>query len=325
MKRPLRRGLVLGAGGILGAAWTVGTLNALEEVVGFDPREVDVLVGTSAGSVLAALLACGVGVATLSNHQLGESAADDVAVEFNYDSDAGGPLPPLPRLGLGSASLLATSARRPWRVTPFAALAAVLPAGRGSLAAIGELVASVAPDGAWPVHPATWIVSMDYDSARRVAFGRPGSPVADLAMAVMASCAIPAWYAPVTIGGRRYVDGGVCSPTSLDLLAGQGLDEVYVLSPMTSFAYDSPSGVGAKLERHLRKLLSTRLAREAAKVRAGGTRVTLLGPGPEDLALIGANLMDPTHRLEVFRTACRTSAAVLASASGGGPDLLAVG
>ena len=73
---------------------------------------------------------------------------------------------------------------------------------------------------------------MDYDTGRRVAFGREGAPVAALDEAVTASCAIPGWYAPVLVDGRRYVDGGTLSTTSADLLAREGLDEVYVLAPM---------------------------------------------------------------------------------------------
>jgi len=58
----MRTGLVLGAGGVLGAAWTIGALAALESERGIDPRDVDVLVGTSAGSVLAGFLGCGIAV-----------------------------------------------------------------------------------------------------------------------------------------------------------------------------------------------------------------------------------------------------------------------
>ena len=56
------RGLVLGAGGVLGAAWTIGALAAVREHLGWEPGTADVLVGTSAGSVLASALACGFGV-----------------------------------------------------------------------------------------------------------------------------------------------------------------------------------------------------------------------------------------------------------------------
>lgn len=309
-------GVVLGAGGVLGAAWTIGALRALEETTGRDPRQAELLIGTSAGSVLAAFLGCGVGTETLANHQSGVPAEGDPDIAYDHDHDSGGALPPLPRLRLGSRNLLMAATRHPRRVTPMAALSAVLPQGRGSLAQVGALVDAVAPPGphAWAPHPRTWVVAMDYATGRRVPFGRPGSPAARLSDAVTASCAIPGWYAPTVIGGRQYVDGGACSPTSLDLARGLDLEVVYVLSPMTSFALDRPAGVGAKLERRLRRMVTRRLVREATKVRATGTRAVLLGPGPEDLAVIGANLMNPRRREQVFQTSLRTSAAALAAA-----------
>ena len=74
-----------------------------------------------------------------------------------------------------------------------------------------------------------------------MAFGRAGRAGGRWPTAVMASCAIPGWYAPVSIDGRRYVDGGAWSSTNVDLLAGLGLDEVYVLAPMASFDLDRPT------------------------------------------------------------------------------------
>lgn len=315
-----RFGVVLGAGGVLGAAWTIGALRALEQTTTLDPRAADVLVGTSAGSILAAFIGCGVGTETLANHQAGapgEGAVDaDRLPDFDYDGDAGGALPPRPRLRLGSTGLLVNATLHPWKVTPMAALSAVLPQGSGSLRPVGDLVDAVAPPGptGWAPHERTWIVAMDYQTGRRVPFGRVGSPTARLSDAVMASCSIPGWYAPIVIAGRRYVDGGACSPTSLDLVASLGLDTVYVLSPMASFDYDEPPGVGARLERHVRRLVTRRLVREASKVRATGTKVVLLGPGAEDLRAIGANLMDPRRRERVFDTSLRTSAVALAGA-----------
>ena len=113
---------------------------------------------------------------------------------------------------------------------------------------------------------------MDYDSGRRVAFGRAGAPAAELAEAVMASCAIPGWYAPVLIGGRRYIDGGTCSSTSVDLLAGRDLDEVYVLAPMATFVHDHPRRVAARLERRLRRQVTRRVLHEAAGRRRRARR-----------------------------------------------------
>ncbi|MCW2679840.1 MAG: hypothetical protein JWM62_1241 [Frankiales bacterium] len=310
-----RTGLVLGAGGVLGAAWTIGALAALQEQRGTEPSDSEVLIGTSAGSVLAAFLGCGVGVGVLLDHQRGIVNAEAPDISYDPDVDGGGALPPLPRPGIGSARGVLSTVRRPWKVTPMGALSAVLPQGRGSLAPIGTLVDAVCPKGAWAGHPQTWVVAMDYDSGRRVAFGRDGAPHSSLRDAVMASCAIPGWYAPVPIGGRRYVDGGACSPTSLDLVLPLELDEVVVLSPMTSLEYDSPTTVAGKLERRFRRIVTKRLLGEAKKVAAAGTKVTLLGPGPEDLAAIGSNLMDPRRRAQVLETSLRTSASALRASS----------
>ncbi|MDQ1747543.1 MAG: hypothetical protein QOD07_1806 [Frankiaceae bacterium] len=311
----LRRGLVLGGGGVLGASWMIGALAALEDTCGWDPREAEVLVGTSAGSVLSGLLGCGVAVDTLVNHQRGIPAPGDPAVDFDPDNASGGPLPPRPKLGIGSTALLAHAVRHPRRLPPLAILSGLAPQGRGQLDAVGALIeagveAAESADG-WAPHPATWIVTMDYDTGRRVPFGRVGAPPARLRDAVMASCAIPGWYAPVTIDGRRYVDGGTCSPTSLDLLAGRGLDEVVVLAPMVSFEFDEPPSLVGRVERRFRRAMTKRVLREAAKVRRHGTAVTILGPGREDLEAIGVNLMDPRRRLRVLDTSLRTSAAAL--------------
>jgi len=156
---------------------------------------------------------------------------------------------------------------------------------------------------------------MDYDTGRRVVFGRPGSPEIDLPDAVRASCAIPGWYESVAVDGHRYVDGGTCSPTSLDLLAGQELDEVYVLAPMISVEYDQPTSVAARLERTFRRRLTRRVWHEAGKVRATGTQVVVLGPGRRDLTAIGANLMDPARREPVLATSLATSTEALRRAT----------
>jgi NTE family protein len=94
-------------------------------------------------------------------------------------------------------------------------------------------------------------------------------------------------------------------------VARLGLDEVVVLSPMTSFGYDRPTTVAGRVERRFRRVVTKRLVGEIKKVAATGTTVTVLGPGAEDLAAIGANLMDPTRRTAVLETSLRTSAAAL--------------
>src|SRR5437016_3545735 len=68
-----------------------------------------------------------------------------------------------------------------------------------------------AVQASWVDHPNYWAVATDYESGHRVAFGQAEAPTAEIADAVAASCAIPGVFRPVEIGGRRYVDGGICS------------------------------------------------------------------------------------------------------------------
>ena len=242
MTRPGRRGLVLGGGGVLGAAWMVGAMSVLEDEIGVDLREFDELVGTSAGSVLCALLGAGVSVSDLRRHQLGEPMTSGPLAGFHWDYEnaTGGDTPQRPRVRIGSGGLLVRNARHLRRLPPTAVLSALLPEGRGRLDSVGALVRHVVPEG-WVDRDGVRVVAMDYESGQRIPFGGPDAPAADLADAVMASCAIPGWYQPVRIDGRRYIDGGAWSATSVDLMVGRELDEVYVVAPMVSFAMDEPT------------------------------------------------------------------------------------
>lgn len=307
---PGRRALVLGAGGVLGAAWTIGALRALEDAEGWDPRNADMLLGTSAGGVLAALLAAGIGTETLMNHQRGVVVPGDPKIEYDHDTAVGGAIPPPPRPRVGSRRLLRRSLRRIHR-NPLPAFYASLPEGRGSLDTLGELVDAAYPDGNWPAATRLWIAAMDYDTGQRMVFGSDGAPGVPVRDAVLASCAVPAWYAPVHIAGHRYIDGGMYSAASLDLLAEQGYDEVVMFAPMAAFRYDRPRSPVRWAERGWRRFVTRRMVREAEQVRRSGTPVTMLAPGPDDLAVIGANLMDPARRTEVLETSLRSTAEVL--------------
>jgi NTE family protein len=322
-----RRGLVLGGGGILGAAWMVGALKAVEDLHGFDPRSSDYIVGTSAGSVLSALLGAGVSVEQLIDHQRGKAITEGPlnGYSWDYEKATGSHRPGLPRLlGPGSGKLIRrtlTGGAR--KMPPTAVLSAFLPAGKGSLQRVGHLVEAFTPFGEWSPHDNVWIVALDYESGRRVAFGHDNAPEVALSDAVMASCAIPGWFRPMEIAGRTYIDGGAWSATSADLLAGLDLDEVYVLAPMLSFAMDQPDTMLGRVERRWRVQVTKRCLHEVDKLRAGGADVTILGPGPEDLEAMGANVMDNSRRLAVLETSLKTSAEALRDPDRVGPDHLA--
>jgi NTE family protein len=183
-------------------------------------------------------------------------------------------------------------------------MAGWLPAGLMSTEPLEEVVGRAVP-GRWVEHPNFWAVACDYGSGRRVPFGRKGAPLARVADAVAASCAIPGFYRPVKIGARRYVDGGVCSPSSVDLLAGRGLDLVICLNPLSG-----PPGTPADPRDWLGALSrganGRRLAHEVRKVRRLGTEVVTLQPTPEDLRAMGRNLMSARRRQQVIETAERT-------------------
>ena len=310
--RPKRRALVFGGGGVLGGTWAVGALSAWSEGTGLDPKDVDVIVGTSAGSVLGALVACGVSTDELITHYRDEHVDTGPLAGYEWDPEraTGGHRPGVPKLrGPGSPSLIRSGLRNIRGLPATALLSAFLPEGGRSLERVGHLIDAVTPFGEWSAHANLWVVAMDYADGHRVVFGRPGAPIAPLASAVMASCAIPGWFQPVEIDGRMYVDGGAVSATSVDVVAHAGLDEVYVIAPMVSFSMDSPSTISARLERQWRRQVTKTCREEMAVVRSTGTTVYSLGPGPEDLEAIGSNLMDASRRRLVLDTSLRTSAA----------------
>lgn len=180
---------------------------------------------------------------------------------------------------------------------------------------IGALIASLGPIEGWPERPDLRLVAVDYDTGDRVVFGDPQAPTTAVGDAVLASCAIPGWFAPVVIAGHRYVDGGTWSATNVDLLLGQGLDEVWVVAPMAARGLDRAGSVPAWMERRYRQVVTGKLLREVRALRAEGTRVQVIAPGPQDLSAMGANMMDPAARLAVLETSLRTSAAVLRPAT----------
>ena len=104
------------------------------------------------------------------------------------------------------------------------------------------------------------------------------------------------------------VDGGVCSTTSADLLADQELDEVTVLMPLGMQVADRSWHPLVRTERWVRRLTTRRTLREVFRLRAAGTRVTVLTPDPEVLAVTGWNVMDHRRRRDVLEASLRTTA-----------------
>jgi NTE family protein len=336
----MRVGLVLGAGGVVGASWLIGALEALEDETGWRAADAEAIVGTSAGAVVGALTAAGMPpeymAAYVAGHEV-DAIADaanragegkeriEQALALARGAERDGARPDgsgyrlaraLPPIGPGSWRLALETLLHPQRHSPVALLCGWLPRGFVRTDPIAELVESFVP-GTWPDHPSYWSVAADYKTGRRVAFGSEDAPPADVSQAVAASCAIPAFYHPVTVDGRRYVDGGICSPSNLDLLCGHDLDLVVCLNPMSSLAQISGGSPGDRIGALMRVFAGRRLGHEARKLRESGTEVLMLQPGADDVKLMGFNMMSGRRRVAVTETAAKTTALALRSLRGG--------
>lgn len=295
-----RRGLVLGCGGTVGGAWTVGALAAVERALAWDPRTAEVIVGTSSGSTIATMLGAGVGVEEMLDAQRDRSTARTSVRRFFTQ-------PPrmLPRLPIGppgSPMLTIAGLRRRSSVT---ALSGLVPNGRTSASFLGDLVDDLVPAGGWVQHPATWIVAVDLLTGTRIPFGSLHAPTASMREAVAASWAVPGWFPAVSINGLHYVDGGVASPASVDLVASLQLDEVVLIAPMASAGAEVGRGVLGRAERLLRAPMSRTLDAEVAKLEGAGTRVIRVQPMSADLDVMGPNFMDPRRRLPALEASLR--------------------
>lgn len=294
----MRVGLVLAAGGSVGVAYNGAVVATLEEVTGWDPRHAELVVGTSAGSITGSVLRAGVPAGDLARISEGEP----LSAEGQRLSLAGRPHRPRPE----PADALAFRPVADWvgvvhaLTHPFshprrAMFVAAMPAGGIPTTAISEGIDAVF-DGQWPDRP-LWICSYDLRAGRRVVFGRPGSPAASVGQAVAASCAIPSYFQPVVIGGRRYVDGGVHSMANLDLAGESELDLVVVVSPMSQAAFR----LGFSPVDLMRGPLRARLSVEMAALKRKGVRVIAVQPGRAVAAAMGPNPMDAARRGAVSR------------------------
>lgn len=280
-----RIGLVLGAGGIVGGAFHDGVLRALTEATGWDPRDAEVIVGTSIGSYAGAMLR--------GSGQTGRRAPNRArrpAAIAGDERARGRYAPAAPGVALRALT-------RPGSVRPGAALSGLLPAGRTSFAGLGAEVDRVHAGG-WPERP-LWLPAVRLRDGQRVVFGTDDAPPASVGDAVAASCAIPGYATPVVIGGERYIDGGAHSTTNADLVAGLGLDLVIVSAPMGQ----ARGAWSASSVLQGRGYMRWRLAAEARAVRRSGAAVIAFSPTPADLQVMGWNAMAAGRRSAVVERA----------------------
>jgi NTE family protein len=300
--------LVLAGGGILGEAWMTGVLAGLEDTTKVDFRTVESFVGTSAGSIVGANLAAG------------RSPRRPGADLVREAEEAGGEPPPDPPRGPAHAAAR-EAARWGWALSaPLAGAATALGAPGGALARSALLARApsagrrldglrghVARSGV-RFDGRLRVCCVDKATGRRVVFGAPGAPPAEVADAVAGSCAIPWVFAPALIGGREYVDGGVWSVTNLDAAPAGRDSDVLCLDPSAGLG----SGAGGPMGL-LRQAFRVAVAVEIQVLRNRGAHVRHVGPDGAAAALMGANLMDPGPAQRVLAAGFRQGRALAAA------------
>lgn len=268
----MKRALVLGGGGAIGIAWETGVLAGLLDE-GVDVSNADLIVGTSAGSVVGTSLAHG------------RDPREWQAQPPRRPTGGDAPRPPHP----SAVELFQT-----WG-------AAEIPDAEDA-ARVGALALKAPPvldeqawlasfeDYGWPGWPAQplLICAVDCESGELRAFAQRDG--VDLLRAVAASCAVPGVFAPVEIAGRRYMDGAGRSWTSADLAIAIEPDVVLTVAPA-----GNPAAQG------LRRNAALQIERERRLIEDAGAR-TMLVTLDDASAVLAANLMDQTNAPRVLKT-----------------------
>ena len=256
--------LVLCGGGVAGISWITGLLAGLADA-GQDVTSADVVIGTSAGANVAAQIGSGLSLAELFARQVDPAlqsrelgAVVDWA-KFTVDIEsytAGASTQAERMIGLGRFALDAGTVPEPERIA---------------------VIESRLPSRDWPVTP-TKLTAVDCVSGELTVFDAASG--VSLVEAVAASSAVPGIWPPVTIEGRRYMDGGMWSADNADL--AEGFARVVVISPL---GLDSPLPTPMPLREVLTGL------------KDGGAAVTLISPDEASVAAIGTNALDPGTRV----------------------------
>lgn len=267
------RALVLGGGGVTGVAWELGLIAGLTEA-GLNLADADLVVGTSAGSVVGADLTSGHDLEDLYQRQLAPPVGEIAA-----------------RMGRGVLARLGwimLTSRNPDRARRRIGRLA-RSAKTESEAARRKVIEARLPTREWPAANLR-VTAVDAQSGEFTVFDAASG--AGLVDAVGASCAVPGVWPPVSIGGRRYVDGGMRSAANADL--ADGYRKVVIIAPIVQ-GFGHMAGP----------------ATQAAALTKAGASVVLIKPDAAAVKAIGNNLLDPARRAAAARAGRTQAAAVL--------------
>lgn len=304
--RKPKRALVLGCGAVAGAAWMIPALAQVREQLQWNPEEADIFIGTSVGAVLVSLMAGGITLNDLIASQEGQHQNI-----WNHDKDSGPWYPPLPTFKFTAPQLF--KKMRKGDLNSLTGWAGLLPQGGFDMTPFIKLIDRVkATEGihkGWVDHDNCWLVCVDDQTGERKAFGRDRSELKNinLSQAVCASYGVPGWCPPVIIDNRTYIDGGIVSPCSADMLVNTDIDEVIMLVPMACSNPDKAFSILEKVERKVRKGMTAIVDKEVELLEAAGKSVIRIEPTEDDLKAFGYNMMDPRRRERVYAASQKSS------------------
>jgi NTE family protein len=266
-----RTALVLGGGGITGIAWELGILKGLADA-GVDLSSADLVIGTSAGSVVGAQITSGRSLDELYGTQL-EPPDHEIGAEFTRAT----------MIRMALPMVLPGKPHRKRARIGKAALRAHPPGGAERI----EVIRSRIGGTDWPDADLR-VTAVEAESGKSTVFDKDSG--VDLVHAVAASCAVPLVWPAVTINGLHYVDGGMRSTANVDL--AKGYDVVVVIAPLPR-SFSKAASIRAQLEK------------------TGATHTAVVTPDSQALAAIGRNVLDPRKRADAARSGLRQSAEIL--------------
>jgi NTE family protein len=274
------RALVLSGGGPICEAWQAGLIVGMAEN-GVDLSTVDLIVGTSAGSIVGAQLALSRAPSSMPAFEVARQAS----MPPPPPPGAKSPAPTLDENYLGKKlGELAAGKRPPDQVRAEIGAWALSAHAVMSEDAFVSIYTSIFPDRGWTQIPFECVAVDAHDGSTRI-FSKVSG--VGLARAVASSCAVPGIFPPVTIDGHRYIDGGMRSLTNADLAKGYRV--VIVVD------FNDPSR-----RSEIGKSFGALADRELKILRDSGSTVEYVAPDAATLAAFGPNRQDPTRRKAAF-------------------------
>jgi NTE family protein len=331
--RRSKTALVLGGGGFTGAVYEIGALRALDLLsTNRTVADFDVIVGTSAGSVIAAMLANRITPAEMMRGLSGQGPDDVPAIDFGK------------LLRLNKSELLLGALRLPVQLAGLArtlgrslgafstvdlaiGLADALPSGLYTGAGVESYLREVLrgegrTDDFRELGRELYLTATDLDLGERIVLGAEGWDDVPISSAVRASTALPMIYQPHRVRDRELVDGGIVSTTNLDLAVEAGARFVVVVNPLVPFVNDGPrrrpvSRMGfPRIGYQTFKLLAHQRLHEMAaswEERYPGVDFVLIEPEPDDELMFQTNVLNYASRVDVARHGFQSVTVKLAS------------